>query len=417
MYGLLDCNNFFVSCERAFNPSLIGKAVGVLSNNDGCIVARSNEIKALGVKMGTPMYQIKNLIDSGQVTVLSSNYTLYGDMSARVMAVLQSLVSQIEIYSIDEAFFDIGLRENYEDYVRSVAKIVTKSTGIPVSIGVAKTKTLAKIANHFAKKYKKYNQVCLMDTDEKRIKALQLTPIGDVWGIGRKTIDKMKFEGIFTAYDFVQKDRAWVRKNFMLGGEKTWQELHGEPCVDIEVSDGKKQICTSRSFGEMVENIDDLSRAVSSFASDCAYKLRHQKSCAHAVSVYIYTNRFRSDLPQYFQSKVISFPVATSDTLEIVNASLYALKKIFMSGFKYKKAGVVVMDVVPERRVQQNLFDAKDRKKATSLMKVMDKINDNYNSEVVRLAIQGFEGAWNLKRENLSPSYTTKLSDIIMVKI
>ncbi|MDD4555709.1 MAG: Y-family DNA polymerase [Alphaproteobacteria bacterium] len=417
MYGLLDCNNFFVSCERAFNPSLNGKAVGVLSSNDGCVVARSNELKALGVKMGTPMYQIKNLIDRGEVTVLSSNYTLYGDMSARVMRVLQENAKNLEIYSIDEAFFDVGTNEHSEAYVRKLAKTVTKSTGIPVSIGVAETKTLAKIANHFAKKYKKYNQVCLMETPEKREKALRLTPIGDVWGVGRKSIEKMRFEGIFTAYDFMQKNRAWVRKNFMLTGERVWQELNGEPCVDLVPKKSKKQICTSRSFGEMVEDLETLSQAVSSFASDCAYKLRSQKSCANAVMVFIYTNRFRTDLPQYMQSKIIPFSVATSDTLEIVNASLYALKKIFMSGFKYKKAGVVVMDVVSESTVQQNLFDVKNRRKAENLMKVIDKINDDYRYGVVKLAVQGVEENWKLRRENLSPNYTTKLSEIIKVKI
>ncbi|MFV0626189.1 MAG: Y-family DNA polymerase [Alphaproteobacteria bacterium] len=417
MYGLLDCNNFFVSCERAFNLSLRGKAIGVLSNNDGCIVARSNELKALGIKMGTPMYQIKNLIDRGDVKVLSSNYTLYGDMSARVMRVLGENVPSLEIYSIDEAFFKVGALEDREKFVRDVARKVSKSTGIPVSVGVAETKTLAKIANHFAKKYKRYNQVCFMDTPEKREKALKLTPIGDVWGIGRKTLEKMKFEGIFTAYDFVQRDRAWVRKNFMLGGEKTWRELQGEVCVDMDNIEGKKQICTSRSFGEMIEDLDTMSQAVSSFASDCAYKLRCQKTCAHAVSVFIYTNRFRTDLPQYMQSKVITFPVATSDTIEIVNASLQALKKIFIGGFKYKKAGVVVMDVVPESAVQQNLFDAKNRKKSEKLMQMVDKINNEYHSGVVKLAVQGFVGEWLLKRENLSPNYTTKLADIIKVKI
>lgn len=259
MFALVDCNNFFVSCERVFNPSLNNRPVVVLSNNDGCVIARSNESKALGIKMGVPFYQIKELVAKENVAVYSTNFTLYGDMSERVMCILSEMVPEIEIYSVDEAFLHLEGIQHIPEFSRNVVRKVTKSTGIPVSIGVAPTKTLAKIANHFAKKYKAYRGVCIMDSNEKRIKALQLTQIDDVWGIGRRLCKKLEYHGIKTAYDFTQKSRSWVRSKMTVVGERTWLELQGIPCVENENGQAdKQQICTSRSFGEAITDYESL---------------------------------------------------------------------------------------------------------------------------------------------------------------
>lgn len=419
MYGLIDCNNFFASCERAFNPALNGKPVVVLSNNDGCVIARSNEAKAMGIRMGVPTYQIREMIDKKQVYAFSSNYVLYGDMSARVMSILNNFVPEIEVYSIDEAFVNLSGIPDIEKFSRNLVDKITKSTGIPVSFGVAPTKTLAKIANRFAKKYIGYNQVCIIENKEKRIKALKLTPVGDVWGIGRKFVKKLEFDGVFTAYDFINLSEQIVRKKMTIIGERIWRELHGFPAIDLETIDSeKKQICTSRSFGNMVTDFDSLAEAVSTFAAVCAKKLREQKSCACSLMVFINTNRFRNDLPQWWQSSYITLPIASSDTMEIIHYSLIALKKIYATGFKYKKAGVILTEIVPQNAVQTNLFDNKDRKKSAKLMDAMDKINGYYQSNKVHFAIEGLgkNEKWSLRRELLSPSYTTKLDDIIKIK-
>lgn len=418
MYGLIDCNNFFASCERAFNPALNGKAIVVLSNNDGCVIARSNEAKTMGIKMGVPLYQIKELIDKKQVYAFSSNYVLYGDMSARVMSILSSFVSDIEIYSIDEAFIDLSGVEDIKAFSEELVYKITKSTGIPVSLGVAPTKTLAKIANRFAKKYKGYNQVCIIDDEEKRLKALKMTEVRDIWGIGRRLAKKLAYEGVFNAYELTQVPEQIIRKKMTVIGDRTWRELNGFPSIDLEnVEPDKKQICTSRSFGEMVRDYDSLAQAISTFAGACARKLREQKSCANSLLVFINTNRFRNDLPQWWQSSFINLPTASSDTSEIIHYALIALKKIYAEGFKYKKAGVIVTEIVPENAVQVDLFDNKDRRKSTQLMSAIDSINHYYQSKKVRFAIEGFDNEkWSLRRQLLSPNYTTKLSEVIKIK-
>lgn len=414
MYGLIDCNNFYASCERVFNPSLNGKPVVVLSNNDGCVIARSNEAKALGIKMGIPAYQIKDLVSSHGVAVFSSNYTLYGDMSGRVMSMLAELSPEIEVYSIDEAFLNLDGIIDLNTIGRKMVDRVTRGTGIPVSLGVAPTKTLAKIANKFAKKYPAYDQLCIIDSEEKRIKALQLTEIENVWGIGRRQAAKLQKEGIKTAYEFTRLSGSWVRKNMTVVGERTWKELQGISCIDMETAPpAKKQICTSRSFGKMLTDIDTISEAIASHASTCAKKLRNQQSYATSLMVFIHTNNFREDLPQYWRNIVMHLPVPTNDTQEIVHYALTGLKSVFLNGYQYKKAGVIITEIT--EGAQLGLFDHVDREKRERLMQTIDKINGEHGNNI-KLAVQGTGRGWKLKQEQLSGHYTTNLNQIINIK-
>ena len=413
MFGLIDCNNFYASCERVFNPALNGKPVVVLSNNDGCVIARSNEAKALGIKMGVPAYQIKDLVSSNQVTVFSSNYTLYGDMSGRVMSILADLAPELEVYSIDEAFVNLVGIQEIQSLGAKIVNQVTRGTGILVSLGIASTKTLAKVANKFAKKYPAYNRICIIDTEEKRIKALQLTDISDVWGIGRRQAAKLEKQGVKTAYDFTQLSSSWVRKNMTVVGERTWKELCGISCIDMESAPpAKKQICTSRSFGKMLTDINTMAEAIATHASTCAKKLRKQKSYAMSLIVFIHTNNFREDLPQYWKNTVIHLPVPTNDTQEIVHYALSGFKTIFMQGYQYKKAGVIITEIT--EGAQLGLFDSVDREKHNKLMQIVDKINGDHGQRI-KLAVQGNGREWRLKQEQLSGHYTTDINQIINI--
>lgn len=413
MFGLMDCNNFYASCERVFNPALNGKPIVVLSNNDGCVIARSNEAKALGIKMGVPAYQIKDLVSSHEVSVFSSNYTLYGDMSGRVMSILAGLAPELEVYSIDEAFINLDGIQDIQLLGTKIVNKVTCGTGIPVSLGIAPTKTLTKVANKFAKKYPAYNRLCIIDTEEKRIKALQLTDINDVWGIGRKQASKLENQGVKTAYDFTQLSGTWVRKYMTVVGERTWKELRGLSCIDMESApSAKKQICTSRSFGKMVEDIETMSEAIATHASTCAKKLRKQKSYAVSLMVFIHTNNFREDLPQYWKNTVITLPVPTNDTLEIVHYALEGLRNIFMQGYQYKKAGVIITEIVTS--AQMGLFDTVDRDKRERLMRAIDKVNGEHR-QLIKLAVQGTGREWKLKQEQLSQRYTTDMNEILTI--
>lgn len=413
MFGLLDCNNFYASCERVFNPALNGKPVVVLSNNDGCVIARSNEAKALGIQMGVPAYQIKDIVASHTVAVFSSNYTLYGDMSGRVMSILAEQAPEIEIYSIDEAFIDLSGIKDLTTVGSNIVNNITRGTGIPVSLGIAETKTLAKLANKFAKKYPAYNRVCIIDTKDKRTKALQLTEIGDVWGIGRRQANKLGLQGVKTAYDFTQLSGSWVRKNMTVVGERTWKELRGISCIDMESAPlAKKQICTSRSFGKMVEDFDTIAEAVANYASICAKKLRKQKGYAVSLMVFIHTNNFREDLPQYWKNAVVKLPVPTSDTQEIVHYALSGLKNIFIKGYQYKKAGVIITEIT--EGAQLGIFDTVNREKREKLMYAVDKINGEFTQQV-KLAAQGNGREWKLKQELLSHRYTTDMNEILTI--
>ena len=419
MIALVDCNNFFVSCERVFRPDLDGKPVVVLSNNDGCIVSRSNESKAIGIAMGTPYFKVKHLVENGQLTVFSSNYALYGDLSNRVMSILADEVPKIEVYSIDEAYLHIdGIApDRISKLCRNLTEKIRQWVGIPVSIGVAPTKTLAKIASHFAKKYKGYKGVCMMDTDEKRIKALKLTPIDDVWGVGRRLAPKMLEWGINTAYDFTQRPKEWVRERLGINGLKTWEELRGTVCIDEEISERRKSICTSRSFADMIEDQQELSLRVSDFAAMCAKKLREEGSAAYDVTTFLYTNRFRDDLNQYFPSMTIRLNVAANSTQEIVSAALKAFRLIYRTGYQYKKAGVVVGNIIPAESVQGAIFDfdGRAREKNDRISKVMDSLGGE--SKLLRLGVQrSGHYADGIRKDHSSGLYTTSLEEIIKVR-
>ena len=419
MYALVDCNNFFVSCERVFRPQLEGKAVVVLSNNDGCVVARSNESKAMGIKMGVPFYQVRHYVDSGRLTACSSNYSLYGDISNRVMSILADTVPKIEIYSIDEAFLHLdGIpQEKVPQMCRDLVRKIRKWVGVPVSIGVAPTKTLAKIASHFAKTYKGYRGVCMMDTEAKRMKALELTPIEDVWGIGRRFAPKLFSKGVRTAMDYVSRPREWVVSNFNINALRTWEELQGRKCVEEESHERRQSICTSRSFAEMQTDPKELALRVSDFAAMCAHKLREEDSVAAEVTTFMYTNRFREDLDQYFPSATIRLQVPANNSHEIVGAALKAFRTIYRDGYKYKKAGVIVSAITAADAIQPDLFDQNEelRQKQDRISRIMDTVNGS--GSLLRLATQR-EGHYadGIRSEYLSRLYSTSLDDIIEVK-
>jgi len=414
MYALIDCNNFYVSCERVFDSRLDGKPVIVLSNNDGCAIARSNEAKALGIKMGANFFEIEDLVKQHNVLVFSTNFVLYADMSMRVKGLLSDFCPSIEDYSIDEAFLDFnGFQHfNLKEHCTKIAETVKQGTGIPVSIGVARTKTLAKVANKFAKMYRAYNNVCLIDNDENRIKALKLFEIGDVWGIGRQHTKRLMSMGVKTAFDFTQLNKAWVRKNMTVMGERTWSELRGVPCFEIEtVPPPKQSIMVSRSFGKMIEDETTVGEAVSTYTAMAAAKLRKQRSCAAQMLVFIDTNPYRQDLAQYSQHIVIQLPVATNSSQELISYALAGLKKIYLPKHLYKKAGVMMMDICSEDAVQGSIFDKIDRTKHKSLMTTMDAINDRYGRNTLKFACMGDGKAWKIKQERLSPCYTTRIKD------
>ena len=426
MYALVDCNNFFVSCERVFRPQLEGKAVVVLSNNDGCVVARSNESKSMGIKMGTPFFKVRDLVDQGRLTACSSNYALYGDLSSRVMSLLADAVPKIEIYSIDEAFMHLeGIDpDKVPQLCRDLVLKIRKWVGVPVSIGVAPTKTLAKIASHFAKTYKGYRGVCMIDTDAKRLKALSLTPIDDVWGIGRRMAPKLLERGVRTALDYTERPREWVASNFYVIAVRTWEELQGRRCVEEDTLERRQSICTSRSFADTIEDPDELVLRISDFAAMCAHKLREEGSAASEVTTFMYTNRFREDQAQYFPSATIRLDVAASSTQEIVGAALKAFRTIFRDGYKYKKAGVVVSGITSSDAVQASLFDHDGdmREKHDRISKVIDAVNaagsaSSSGQSLLRLATQRpGHYADGIRSEFRSRLYTTDLDEVIEVR-
>jgi DNA polymerase V len=420
LFGLADCNNFYCSCERVFHPDLRDKPVVVLSNNDGCVVARSEESKRLGVKMGVPFYQVRGLLEKNGVAVFSSNYNLYGDMSRRVMSMLSSFFPKIHIYSIDEAFLDLSEIVDVKSIMelsRNAVKAINKGTGIPVSLGIAPTKTLAKMASVYAKKHKGYRGVCIIDTEEKREKALRLFPIGDVWGIGRKHSKKLEYNGVKTAWDFTQKPEGWVRREMSITGLRTWKELRGESCIEMEDETYKKSICTSRSFPDQgLDKLEDVEEAVANFAAKCSKKLREQHTVCGSIVVFAYTSRFREDMPQTYINEIVNFDVPTNDVQEIVSKAVVALRQAWRKGTYYKKAGVIACNICEDNAIQGNLFDTVDRGKQSALSKVVDEINMRNGVDTVRVAVQGYNNNWHIKNEYISKQYTTNIKDIIIVK-
>ena len=423
LFGLADCNNFYCSCERVFHPDLIGKPVVVLSNNDGCVIARSEESKALGIKMGDVFYQVKDKLEEHNVAVFSSNYNLYGDMSRRVMSLLSQYSPKIDVYSIDEAFLDLsgmGTSEQLTEYCKKMVKYIGKGTGIPISLGIAPTKTLAKMASKFAKKYKGYEGVCLIDTDEKREKALKLFPVEDVWGIGYRHSKKLEYYGIKTAWDFTQKTESWVRREMTVTGVRTWKELRGESCISIDELPHKKSICTSRSFAEQgLNKLTDVEEAVANFAAQCSRKLREQHTVCNSITIFAHTSRFREDLPQNYIYQTAQLQVPTNDHQELVSVAVKMLREEWKEGYSYfyKKAGVIVWGISRDNAIQTSLFDTVDREKQAALAKAIDEINRKNGHNKIRVAVQGDEKGWQLKKEYISKQYTTNLDDVIVLKV
>ena len=416
MIALIDCNNFYASCERVFNPSLIGKPVVVLSNNDGCVIARSEQAKTCGIEMGVPYFKIKDQVASKGIHVFSSNYTLYGDMSRRVMSLIREFVPQIEVYSIDECFASFEGVSDIESFAHELRDKIIKGTGIPVSIGVSSTKTLAKLAATFAKKYKAYKGVALIDTDEKRIKALNITPIGKIWGIGRRTAKSLDRTGVKQAIDFAQRPSDWVRTNYTVTGLRTWKELNGLACINLEPPTAKKSITTSRSFNRKLSSFDELFEVVANFTAACSRKLIDQNSKAKTLLVFLYTTT-RHDIDAYKSNAAkISLDVATADPSELIKASRKALELIFTTEQGYKKAGVILSDITDN--IQTSLFDVVDRAKQDQLLKVVSNIKISNGDNALKIASQGsFELGNYMDRKFVSKQYTTKLDDIISVRV
>lgn len=422
MIALADCNNFFCSVEKVFHPGLADKPVCVLSNNDGCIISLTPEAKKLGLHRGDPIFKVRDIVEHNNVTLFSNNMYLYAAMSQRIFNIFRSAVPFLEKYSIDECILYLnGYERNYnlEDYMRSVADKVKLYTDIPVSIGIAPSKTLAKMGSKFAKQYKGYRNVCMIDTDEKRRKALQLFDLSSVWGIGRHTLAKLNYLGIHTPFEFAEKKESWVKANFHKPGYQTWLELNGIPCIETAEAVRNQSICTSRSFGNMISDLASLKASVATFASSCANKLRAQNARARTVTVLLYSNRFREDLDQYNRNASFTLRTPTSDTMEIAHAALQIVEKIYQPGIWYKKSGVIVSDISGMENIQYDLFDPiRNRNERAVLMKTIDKLNHRYGLNRVRLAVEGEkEQPWKLKSEFRSGNYLSDLNEILTIKI
>ena len=431
MYGIIDCDNCYVSCERVFRPDLNGKPVVVLSNNDGCIVARSNEAKKLGIKAGLPYFKLQEQFPDQKIAVFSSNYELYGELTGRVVEIIRQEAPQYFRYSIDECFVYLNGMEHIDlkQWGENLHKRIKKSVGVPVSIGLAPNKTLAKMASHFAKKHSGYRHCCLIDSDEKRIKALKLYPVDDVWGIGRRYAAKLESLGIHTAYEFASMSKEALNATFNnVVIYRTWAELNGEDCVPNEAMAKKKSICTSRSFNGMISDLETIKIHVANYAARCAEKLRQQETVASIVGVFINTNAFREDLMQYWNFQEQRLITPSSSTMTIVHAATEVLRKIYREGYQYKKAGVIVMGIGPKSPIQTDLFDfnAEQFEKMKRLDKVIDRINKVNGTETIVLGSQqytqkGGKGkadvfANAIKHDFKSKNPTTRWSDIIRLK-
>ena len=420
MFALADCNNFFASCERVFRPDLQGKPVIVLSNNDGCAVARSNEAKALGIKMGDPLFKIKSIVEKHTVAVFSGNMALYGDMSQRVRWVLEEFAPSIEVYSIDEAFLDLRGMQNidFDAYAKRISSECWRQTSIPVSVGIAPTKTLAKIASKLCKQYPKLCGGCYMHRPEDIDKVLRRFPIEDVWGIGRRSAPKLKARGINSAYDFTQQPEGVVRSMFGITGLRTWKELHGTPCIEFEDGfEAKQSICVSRSFSAEIYDVDELAEQVANFAATVAEKLRKQRSVAVEMSVFAFTNRFKDGEPQMYGNQLVHLAMPTNDQRTIVSRAVATMRELYREGYGFKKAGVVATRIVATENVMHSLFeDAEALEREHKLTSVVDAVNRTFGRGAVKLAIQG-SGRVKSSSESQSPHYTTLWSDIPTVTV
>ena len=417
MYALVDCNNFYASCERVFNPNLQGKPIAILSNNDGCVISRSDETKALNLPMGAPIFKWESFCKANNIQVLSSNYPLYGDMSSRVMRILEQFTPDVEVYSIDEAFLQFTGFENYnfKDYGNQMRQRILKWTGIPTSVGIAPTKALSKVANKIARKFPNETKgVYVIDSEESRIKALKWMSIEDVWGIGYRLAKRLKDKGCKTAYDFTQLSDDWVRKTFSITEWKLKKDLEGNSKILLDEPKNKRAIATTRSFDYTYDDINYIKERVSTFATSCAEKLRKQGSSCHAIVVMLSSDRHKKNLEQHRVSKYISLPFPTDSSLVISSEAVKAIKEIFKVGIKYKRAGVIVTGLVPNNNYQLDIFEH-ENPKHKSLMSAIDYINKKYHADKIKLGSQDLERTWKMRQERLSPKYTTDINDIITV--
>lgn len=419
MFALVDCNNFYASCERLFRPNLIGKPVVVLSNNDGCVIARSNEAKALGIPMGAVAYQYKSFFKQHNVNVFSSNFPLYGDLSNRVMNIVGRYSPEVEYYSIDESFLKFSGFDyiNLKSHCLDMKYKVEKWTGIPISIGIAPTKALTKVANRVAKKFpEKTNGIYIIDTEDKRVKALKWLKISDVWGIGKKHTKRLHRININTAYDFTLLSKNWVRSNLSILGLRLHQDLNGIPTLGLDSIKSKKSIACTRSFQNDLKTFDELRERVSTFAFECSKKLRLQKSVCRYIVVFIATNRHKDLNHQYTQSRVVTLPYASNSIQTINTYALLALKSIYKSGYNFKRAGVIVSDITKSNTVQLSFFNNEDPRFNT-ISKAVDFCNNHIKSDSVKIGSQDLNRKWKLRQEHLSQRYTTKLEEVLVVKV
>ncbi len=407
VYALVDCNNFYVSCERLFNPRLEGKPVIVLSNNDGCAVARSNEAKAPGIGMGTPLFKIRDLVEQHQVQVLPSNYTLYGDLSQRVMETLGQHTDNLEVYSIDEAFLDFGsVQGDLNNQGKHIRQMVKQWTGIPVSVGISTTKTLAKLANRLAKK--QAGGVLDLTDSERLEEALSCTRVEDIWNIGSRSAQFLKAHDIITALALRDSNERWIRQKLKLTGHRAVLELRGICCYPLVTKiPPKKSICVSRSFGHPITEPNELREAVATYTSRAAEKLRRQQLVTEKITVFMQTNRYREDLPQHQGSFTLPLPVATNSTLELLPIALIIVEALYRPGHEYKKAGVILSQLIPANTIQLNLFYHPPQDQDDRLMKELDTINREYGTGTLHLGATGLNPTWQMKAGKRSPRYST----------
>lgn len=418
MYALVDCNNFYASCERVFQPQLVGKPIVILSNNDGCIISRSDEVKALGIKMGQPEFKIRQELKEKNVLTFSSNYPLYGDLSSRVMKILEGFTPNIEVYSIDEAFLNFdGMKiENYQEYGIQMKKRIMKWLSIPVSVGFAETKALSKIANKIARKFPGQTKGSyVIDTEEKRIKALKWTKIEDVWGIGFRLQKKMKAKNIKTAFDFtLPQHESFIKTTMGIVGIRLKYELEGKSVLEIEEPKDRKTIAITRSFAGNITTLDEMKERVSTFATVCAEKLRKQKSCCYGVMVYLQKDKYKTERQRYNFYKIETLPFASNSSITISNLAVKMMKTMFEEGEIYKKAGVIVTEIIPENQKQFHLFE-EENPKHLKLMQVMDAYHKKTGERKIRLGNQDLQRTWKMKQEHLSKKYTTNFNEILQI--
>jgi DNA polymerase V len=419
MIGIIDCNNFYASCERVFNPALKDVPVIVFSNNDGAVIARSEEAKALGIGMAVPMFEIKRLMKLHNIKGFSSNYTLYGDMSRRIKAIIRTFFKDVEDYSIDESFVDCNGLEyrDYFEYIKTARDKITNWSGVPVSIGVAETKTLAKLANRIAKKQYRKIGVYIIDNEEKRLSALKSTDINDVWGIGGRITKRLNAKGIYTAYDLSLVDTDWAKANFSVVLQRTVYELKGISCIPLElIPPGKQNIASQKSFGVYQTELEPIAEALANYTARVAEKLRRQKCVAGGIEVWLGTNNFSKTDKQYFPSIHTICDIPTDYTPYLIKRAIAGLKKIYKNEFLYKRVGVMLTDIRDASDGTLNLFCPYTRQKEITIIQQVDRINRLLGRDTVRSAQQGFVADWRMKQESLSGFFTTRLSDIIEIK-